>query len=139
MAELVTIVLAPLGRRRTGLARGCCPSRPPGALADAPSWHDVLVVAAAVLVVVLSYWPVRNLLSPRQLMNASFDPLHLVNTYGAFGSITRVRYEVVVEGTDDADADADDASGGSTSSRASRATRGAGPASSRRTTCASTG
>ena len=25
-------------------------------------------------------------------MNASFDPLHLVNTYGAFGSITRERY-----------------------------------------------
>ena len=36
-------------------------------------------------------------------MNASFDPLHLVNTYGAFGSITRERYEVVIEGTDDAD------------------------------------
>jgi len=35
-------------------------------------------------------------------MNASFEPLHLVNTYGAFGSITRPRYEVIVEGTDDA-------------------------------------
>lgn len=32
-------------------------------------------------------------------MNTSFDPLHLVNAYGAFGTITRVRYEVVVEGT----------------------------------------
>jgi hypothetical protein len=31
-------------------------------------------------------------------MNASFDPLHLVNTYGAFGSITRVRHEIVLEG-----------------------------------------
>src|SRR5205085_3200946 len=27
-------------------------------------------------------------------------PLHLVNTYGAFGSITRTRYEIVIEGTD---------------------------------------
>ena len=27
-------------------------------------------------------------------MNASFNRLHLVNTYGAFGSITRTRYEV---------------------------------------------
>ena len=34
-------------------------------------------------------------------MNASFDPLHLVNTYGAFGSVTRRRNEVVVEGTAD--------------------------------------
>jgi hypothetical protein len=35
------------------------------------------------------------------VMNASFEPLHLVNTYGAFGSIERERYEVVVEGTSD--------------------------------------
>ena len=42
----------------------------------------------------LSYWPARNLLSSRQLMNASFNPLHLVNTYGAFGSVSRRRYEV---------------------------------------------
>jgi hypothetical protein len=33
-------------------------------------------------------------------MNASFDPLHLVNTYGAFGTVGRRRFEVVVEGTD---------------------------------------
>jgi hypothetical protein len=33
-------------------------------------------------------------------MNASFDPFRLVNTYGAFGSVSRVRDEVVVEGTD---------------------------------------
>jgi hypothetical protein len=39
--------------------------------------------------------------SPRQFMNASFNRLHLVNTYGAFGSVTRVRNEVVIEGTDD--------------------------------------
>ena len=32
-------------------------------------------------------------------MNTSFDPLHLVNTYGAFGCISRQRYEVVVQGT----------------------------------------
>jgi hypothetical protein len=34
-------------------------------------------------------------------MNTAYNPLHLVGTYGAFGSITKVRYEVVVEGTDD--------------------------------------
>jgi hypothetical protein len=52
-------------------------------------------------VVALSYRPARNLLSRRQLMNATFDPFHLVNTYGAFGSITRRRYELIIEGTSD--------------------------------------
>ena len=34
-------------------------------------------------------------------MNTSFDPLDLVNTYGAFGSVGKERYNVVFEGTDD--------------------------------------
>ena len=34
-------------------------------------------------------------------MNASFEPLHLVNTYGAFGSISRERFEVIIEGSSD--------------------------------------
>ena len=49
----------------------------------------------------LSLSPALNLLSPSQAMNASFEPLHLVNTYGAFGSVTRQRDEVILEGTDD--------------------------------------
>ncbi|MFI9274681.1 lipase maturation factor family protein [Kitasatospora sp. NPDC052896] len=69
--------------------------------AGAPPWFEVLVLAVTALVVVLSYWPARNLLSRHQAMNMSFNRLHLVNTYGAFGSINRVRYEVVVEGTDE--------------------------------------
>jgi len=64
-------------------------------------WFTALVVALTGLIVVLSYWPVRNLLSPRQAMNASFDPLRLVNTYGAFGTVSRTRYEIIVEGTAD--------------------------------------
>ena len=68
----------------------------------APQWHQGLVMAVAILVVVLSWWPARNLVSRRQRMNLSFNPLHLVNTYGAFGSITRERYEIVLEGTDEA-------------------------------------
>ena len=51
----------------------------------------------------------RNLLSSRQLMNASFDPFRLVNTYGAFGTVGRERYEVIVEGSASEDPD-DDAS-----------------------------
>jgi len=61
----------------------------------------VLVLAVTALVLFMSYWPVRNMLGKHQLMNASFNRLHLVNTYGAFGSVTRVRREVVVEGTAD--------------------------------------
>ncbi|WP_430379991.1 lipase maturation factor family protein [Streptomyces sp. B1-3] len=67
----------------------------------APLWYEVVVIAVAALLLGLSYHPVRNLLSRRQVMNRSFDPLHLVNTYGAFGSVSRIRHEVVVEGTTD--------------------------------------
>ncbi len=56
--------------------------------------------AVTVLVVFLSVDPALNLISPRQRMNASFDRLDLVNTYGAFGTVGRVRYNVVFEGTD---------------------------------------
>ncbi|MEU6704962.1 lipase maturation factor family protein [Streptomyces wuyuanensis] len=73
----------------------------PHPLPAPPLWYEVLVIAATVLVLVLSHRPVRNLLSRRQAMNRSFDPLHLVNTYGAFGTVGRVRYEVVIEGTDE--------------------------------------
>ncbi|MFJ4466455.1 lipase maturation factor family protein [Streptomyces sp. NPDC089424] len=71
------------------------------AVPGAPLWFTVVVLAVAALVVVLSYHPVTNMTSRRQVMNRSFDPLHLVNTYGAFGTVGRVRYEVVVEGTAD--------------------------------------
>jgi hypothetical protein len=55
----------------------------------------------AAVVVVLSVAPVENLMSSHQAMNTSFDPLELVNTYGAFGSVGRVRNEIVFEGTRD--------------------------------------
>jgi hypothetical protein len=61
----------------------------------------VAVLAVTALFAVLSYWPARNLIARNQKMNASFNRWHLVNTYGAFGSVTRVRREVVVEGTQD--------------------------------------
>ncbi|RCK68348.1 lipase maturation factor family protein [Desertihabitans brevis] len=63
-----------------------------------PLWWVVLVVAVTLLVVALSVRPALNLVSPGQRMNASFDPLHLVNTYGAFGSVTKERYEIVLAG-----------------------------------------
>jgi Lipase maturation factor len=66
-----------------------------------PGWYEGAVLAVTALVLVLSYRPARNLLSREQLMNYSFDPLRLVNTYGAFGGITRRREEVIIEGTGD--------------------------------------
>jgi Lipase maturation factor len=64
-----------------------------------PLYWLAITLAATALLVVLSFWPARNLLSRRQLMNASFNRFHLVNAYGAFGSVTRRRYEIAVEGT----------------------------------------
>jgi len=55
--------------------------------------------AYALLVVWLSLPVVVNLTAKRQAMNRSYDRLHLVNTYGAFGSVGRQRLEIIVEGT----------------------------------------
>jgi len=68
-----------------------------------PVWYAAAVIGLGVVVVALSWWPVRNMIGPRQLMNASFNQLHIVNTYGAFGSVTPRRDEVVIEGTEDTD------------------------------------
>jgi hypothetical protein len=62
--------------------------------------RNIVSIALALVIGVLSLNPITNLLSPRQAMNASFDPFNLVNTYGAFGSVSRERYEVIIEGTD---------------------------------------
>jgi hypothetical protein len=66
-----------------------------------PAAVDVLLYMLAGAAVVLSIQPVMNLFSRNQLMNYSYNPLHLSNTYGAFGSVTRQRYEIVIEGTDE--------------------------------------
>ncbi|MFK3671325.1 lipase maturation factor family protein [Leifsonia aquatica] len=66
-----------------------------------PLWYAVVAVLVTAGLLVLSWAPLRNLFRRRQLMNASFNRWHLVNAYGAFGSVTRERYEVTVEGTAD--------------------------------------
>ena len=63
--------------------------------------NNGFTVALAIMVIWLSIPTVLNLASGRQLMNYSYDPLDLVNTYGAFGTIGRERDEIVFEGTDD--------------------------------------
>ncbi|HEX6983604.1 MAG TPA: lipase maturation factor family protein, partial [Balneolaceae bacterium] len=64
-----------------------------------PIYFQVLVIALTLTVILMSIKPVKNMISPGQRMNASFNPLHLVNSYGAFGSVTRTRYELIIEGT----------------------------------------
>uniref|UniRef100_A0A8C5NBR7 Lipase maturation factor n=1 Tax=Gouania willdenowi TaxID=441366 RepID=A0A8C5NBR7_GOUWI len=59
----------------------------------------VVNISLGVLIGFLSVPVVTNLLSSRQVMNTSFDPLRIVNTYGAFGSITKERTEVIFQGT----------------------------------------
>lgn len=61
--------------------------------------------AALALLAYLSVPVLQNMASSHQAMNTSFDALRLVNTYGAFGSITKTRTEVVLEGTYDDPAD----------------------------------
>ncbi|PZF54133.1 lipase maturation factor family protein [Curtobacterium sp. MCSS17_008] len=72
-------------------------------LSQGPSATPVSFVAVTVVVGALLAWlswpAARNLVSRRQLMNASFNRWHLANAYGAFGSVTQQRDEVVVEGT----------------------------------------
>jgi len=74
--------------------------------ADRPTnVHRYVALGYALVVAILSFEPIANLLSEQQAMNRSYEPLHLVNTYGAFGSIDRERVEVILEGTSDADID----------------------------------
>lgn len=61
------------------------------------TWFFVAVIC------ILSIQPIGNMLSSGQVMNTSFDPLDLVNTYGAFGTVAQERLNVVFEGTADND------------------------------------
>lgn len=96
----ITIVLACSAIDQSSVAGLLHVTAPP--MPGPPRWFAVLVIAFTAGVLVLSYWPARNLLSSHQRMNVSFNAFHLVNTYGAFGSIGRIRREVVIEGTDEA-------------------------------------
>lgn len=64
-----------------------------------PMLRTSYVIAA--VVAVLSINPLINMFSSQQIMNTSFDPLDLVNTYGAFGAVGKERFNVVFEGSAD--------------------------------------
>ncbi|MFC8680046.1 lipase maturation factor family protein [Microbacterium ureisolvens] len=71
-----------------------------------PLYWVVVTSAVGALYLVLSWWPLQNLFARRQLMNAAFNRWQLANAYGAFGTVTKERIEIVVEGTMDEDPDA---------------------------------
>lgn len=70
-------------------------------LLSASKVHVGSVILLTALIAYLSIKPIKNLLSKNQAMNRNFDPFNLVNTYGAFGTVTRVRKEIIIEGTQD--------------------------------------
>ncbi|XP_075421898.1 lipase maturation factor 1 isoform X2 [Ascaphus truei] len=61
--------------------------------------RQLVHLSLGVLILYLSVPVVQNLLKSKQIMNTSFNPLRIVNTYGAFGSITKERTEVIIQGT----------------------------------------
>jgi hypothetical protein len=102
----LTIVLASC-RISDPVLRQIVPGFSPGTdpRPEAPIWWTVVVLSGTLLLALLSIPALRNLLSSRQLMNASFNRWQLGNAYGAFGSVTRERVEVVIEGTEDGSPD----------------------------------
>jgi hypothetical protein len=84
-----------------GLSDGVLRVAEPSLAARPIGFEGVLWVVTAGTIA-LSIQPVMNLFSKNQLMNYSYNRFHLVNTYGAFGSVTKERHEIVIEGTSDA-------------------------------------
>ena len=58
-------------------------------------------IVVSLIILYLSIKPLKNLIGPRQIMNASYDRFALVNTYGLFGGITKNRFEIIMKRTKD--------------------------------------
>ncbi|HEY8903734.1 MAG TPA: lipase maturation factor family protein [Chthoniobacterales bacterium] len=89
-AVLARVLPRALVRRANAAAASAIPCRS----------QEVVSWVLAGIIVLLSIAPVTNMLSSSQIMNTSYDPLDLVNTYGAFGSVGKKRLNVVFEGAD---------------------------------------
>ena len=67
-----------------------------------PPWLSMPTAVQAMFaaVIIRASVPVAaNLCSSRQRMNTCFGPWKIVNTYGAFGTVTKRRFEVELQGT----------------------------------------
>ena len=98
--NLLTIALA-VSALDNGVLAHLLPLDRPATLADPPGWFVATVLTVTAVVVVLSRRPVRNMASRRQMMNVSYNRLHVASSYGLFGRITRERLEIAIEGTAD--------------------------------------
>lgn len=94
----LTIVLAFMAFPDAWLS-SVLPVAVPGNLSPMPLFWSAVLICLGIWTVFLSVAPAKNLCSKRQLMNYSWNNWHLVNAYGAFGSVTRKRYEIIIEGT----------------------------------------
>lgn len=65
-------------------------SIPPSLARSGASWFLVGMIGC------LSAPVVRNMASKKQSMNRTFEPMRIVNTYGAFGSVSKVHDRYVV-------------------------------------------
>jgi hypothetical protein len=102
----IVIAFSAVGVPGIGSASAPASDAPPWLIDGLPLWWLIVTAGVGVLFVVLSWPALRNLFARRQLMNASFNRWQLANAYGAFGTVTKERIEIVVEGTMDEDPDA---------------------------------
>jgi hypothetical protein len=72
------------------------------ALSERPLAWEIVLWVVGLGVLAMSIQPALNLISKDQMMNYSYNRFHLVGAYGAFGNVSKERYEVVIEGTADA-------------------------------------
>jgi hypothetical protein len=84
-----------------GVLRGLIPALQVPSTSARSFAYDLVLYAFALANLLLAYQPAKNLLSRYQRMNTSYNPLHLGSSYGAFGSVTRQRHEVILEGSED--------------------------------------
>lgn len=67
-------------------------------LEDQGSVFNSLLMVFGAGGVFFSWKPLLNLISKNQKMNYCWNRFHLICAYGAFGSVTKKRYEIVIEG-----------------------------------------
>lgn len=93
--DFIRSMYAWLGRKAPALPK----PRPLTGLRHIGRW--AFAISFSGLIIYLSIQPALNLVSRQQAMNTSYDQWHLINSYGAFGSIGKVRGQIVMLGTQD--------------------------------------
>jgi len=85
-----------VGRLFSPLQQSAAISASKASLMYNPITRQVVSYCFLAMILKLSIPVVKNLLSKNQVMNQSYDPLRLVNTYGAFGTVDEVREEFII-------------------------------------------